>query len=494
MAGGIEMAPSPKKPVRPGTRRSSDRADRSSARCGPSQRDRLIDAMIELAASRGYQAVSIAHLSAHAGVSSATFYELFDGKEDCFVTAYRAAAERLFGQMGVVLAHADWSNRGSRRVLSQVIDALRDDPDAARLLTIESLRGGEQLRHERKRLIAVFEHLTQQFIDRAAPPGTVIDIPVVAVTGALRLVLARRLRAHAEHELHSLVEPSVGWLESYAVPSASGRWSAGPATTLAAPAGTLSKTLLAPATLPRGRHGLPAGAVTRSQRTRIIYGTAEVVMRKGYERTTVADIVSQAKVARDVFYEHFNDKEHAFLEAQHFPTQHILDNCATAYFSAAEWPERVWRFLYALIKMIYENPSVSHLRLVEAYAAGPTAIRRAEEITRSFTIFLEEGYYYSAQTRGLPRLWSQAIAGAIFEIIQRAAARSETDALFERLPQLTYIAIAPFTGVQTARQLIEQITSRNGTSQDEATESEALGQHVLEMQGLRPDTVSLGDE
>jgi AcrR family transcriptional regulator len=217
----------------------------------------------------------------------------------------------------------------------------------------------------------------------------------------------------------------------------------------------------APARLPRGRHGLPAGVVARSQRTRIIYGTAEVMMSKGYTNATVTDIVAAAKVARDVFYEHFEDKEHAFLEAQQFPRQYILDTCIAAYFTAAEWPERVWRVLETLIGLIAENPAIAHLQLVEAYAAGPAAIRRAEEdITRSCTIFLQEGYHYRPQAAELPSIIGQASAGAIFEIIQRQTARGEADRLIEHLPELTYIAIAPFTGAEEAIELVEQMVAR----------------------------------
>jgi AcrR family transcriptional regulator len=201
--------------------------------------------------------------------------------------------------------------------------------------------------------------------------------------------------------------------------------------------------------------------VARSRRTRLIYATAEVMSRNGYANATVADIVAEAKVARDVFYEHFNDKEHAFLEAQGFPTQAILDSCVAAYFSAGEWPERAWRCLEALLRLICENLAISHLRLVGAYAAGPTAIRRAEEITRSFTIFLEEGYHYRPEASEMPRLCGQAIAGAIFEIIQRHVARGRTDLLLRSLPQLTYIAIAPFTGAEQAIGLVEGMVARS---------------------------------
>jgi len=107
--------------------------------------------------------------------------------------------------------------------------------------------------------------------------------------------------------------------------------------------------------------------------------------------------------------------------------------------------------------MITANPAISHLRLIECYAAGPEAIRRAEEITRSFTIFLEEGYGYRPQARELPHLCSLAIAGAVFEIIQRHVARGDSAGLVRRLPQLTYVAIAPFTGSEQAVRLVTEL-------------------------------------
>ena len=101
---------------------------------------------------------------------------------------------------------------------------------------------------------------------------------------------------------------------------------------------------------------------------------------------------------------------------------------------------------------------------MECYAAGARAIRRAEEITRSFTIFLEEGYRYGERSSP-PRLFSHAVAGAIFEVIRRRAAGGEWAQLPRHLPQLTYIALAPFTGPPRAIELVEEIKAREGVAQ-----------------------------
>jgi AcrR family transcriptional regulator len=188
---------------------------------------------------------------------------------------------------------------------------------------------------------------------------------------------------------------------------------------------------------------------------------AEAMMSKGYANATVGEIVTAAGVARPVFYAHFRDKQHAFLEAQQHHTQYIVDRCAEAYFDADSWPHRLWACLDTLTGLIASSPAISHLRLVECYAAGEDAVRRAEDITRAFTIFLQEGYRYRPEARSLPRISSEAIAGGIFEVIQRHVAMGTLPALRSRLPQLTYIAIAPFTGAEEAIGLVEQMSERH---------------------------------
>lgn len=461
-----ESAATPKPTLEHQQRATKSSNGRTAEKPKRTQRERLLDAMVELCAQAGYQGVSIEQLCARAGVSPATFYEQFDSKEDCLLAAYRAVTGRVFGQMGAVAPNGDWSE-AARAALSGLLRALQSDPNAGQVLFIEGLAGGTGMREERRRVLSELELRAGEFLDSRPKDSRTLDIPVMAVIGALRHVVSRRLRTHAADQLPSLQKDMLIWLESYAIPAGAARWSTGPnALSEATPAqGRLpapSGPRWTPERLPPGRHGLSAEVIARSQRTRLIFGTAEVMMAKGYQNATIADIVAAAGVARPVFYEHFSDKQHAFLEAQQYPTQFILDRCAEAYYSAKDWPERVWRCFATLIGLIVANPAVSHLRLVECYAAGPVAVRHAEEITRSFTIFVEEGYHYREQARSQPRLCSQAIAGAFFEIVQRHVAQGDLGSLAARLPQLTYIAIAPFTGAEEAIELVEEIRGQEG--------------------------------
>jgi len=423
----------------------------------PTQRQRLVSAMIERCARVGYQNVSIAEVSSRAGVSSATFYEQFDGKEDCLLAAFGAARARVWRQMEPQSASESWLD-AARDALEGVFAGLQADPAAGRLLFVESLAGGEQMREARERALAKQEQRVEEFLG-GRPIGTeTLDIPVVALEGARRYIVSRHLRTHSEDLLSSRIDELLKWMSCYAIPAGEQRWSTGPKALLPASASASANAQASlpsapdgrPGRLPRGRHGLPPSVVARSQRNRLIAGTAEVMAAKGYANATVADIVAAAGVSRDVFYDHFADKQNAFLEAQQFATQAILNTCAAAYFSVSDWPERVWRAMEAMLKLIAEHPAIAHLRLVECYAAGEAAIRSIEEFVRAATIFLEEGFTYREENRALPHLCTQAISGAVLEVLSRKVARGESAELPRYLPQLTYIALAPFLGTEHA--------------------------------------------
>jgi AcrR family transcriptional regulator len=429
---------------RPGRGRRGAVVSRAAQR--PTQRERLIDAIVELAGRSGYQNVTIAQVSARAGVSSATFYEQFADREACLLAAYETLTGRALSRMAASLEEGEWAG-AARPAFAELLRTLTDDPAAGRVMFVEALAGGPRLRAAIRRVSDGMAQSAEALLDGAPDAGVTLDIPGRALLGGVRHVVARHLRTHSEDKLPALTEQMLGWMACYSVPASAGRWSTSPAALLPAAAPEQAPPAAPPrgeaGRLPRGRHRLPPSAVARNQRSRILDATA-------------ADIVAAAGVAKEAFYRHFHDKQHVFLEAQEHPSQRILDTLVTAYFSAEDWDERVWRGLAKLLELIASDPVMSHLRLVECYTAGPEAVRRAEQSTRRFTIFLEEGYRVRPEASELPRLCSQAISGAIFEIIQHDVAAGASVELPRRLPQLAYIALAPFLGPAGAVEAIEE--------------------------------------
>ena len=451
------MPPSARKRGEPRTQRARAPAETApGARAKPAQRERLVNAMIELCARSGYQAVSVAQLSSHAGVSSATFYEQFEDKEDCLLAAYEAARARVLAPVAGEDCPSSWAE-AARASLMELSTRLQGDPDAGTMVFVEALAGEARMRARREQVLSESEASVAACLDSQAPT---LDVPVAALEGARRYVISRHLRTHSVDLLPRAVEDLVVWLGRYEVASSVERWSGSSrAQFTAAEARRFvqlpEQALAPPPRLPRGRHNLPPALVARSRRARILAGTAEVMLSKGYANTSITDIVAAAGIARDVFYEHFENKQHVFLETQQFVTQAVLELCGSAYFGGRDWPERVWLGLGSLLGLVAAYPALAYVRIVECYAAGPVAVRGTEELLRTAALFLEEGYSYGGPASGLPKTASLAIAGAVFEVIYRLVARGEAQAVPRRLPELAYIAIAPFAGTEAAVEIIE---------------------------------------
>jgi AcrR family transcriptional regulator len=444
-----------------GARRKSSGPSVAEPAPKATQEQRLIDAMIELSSQSGYQNVSVADVSTQAGVSSKTFYELFADKEDCLLAAYTASTTHLLAKVGPVAEEGGWRD-AARAVLEQLLLAVQEDPAPGRMLLVEALAGGTRVRAERERVLGLFEQRAQQFLD-SPRDGKTLDLPVTAVIGAVRSVVSRQLRTHGEDRLPLLVEDLLAWLESYSVSAGERRWSTGAHSRLPASATrrtSSGQAIVAPQRLPRGRHRLPAGVVARSQRTRIIQGTADVIYANGYAESTVSEIVAAAGISREVFYAHFTNKQHAYLAAQQYATQYILEACTAAYFRRTSWPERVWGALDELIGLLVANPALAHLRLVECYAVGPVAIDQTEQLKRAATIFLQEGFNSVPRPKSVPPLAMHAITGAIFEVFYAHISQGELERLPRCLPQLTYTAVAPFLGPKRAVTAVERIRDR----------------------------------
>jgi AcrR family transcriptional regulator len=430
-----------------------------------SQRERLLEAMIHVAAREGYAEMSIADLTSRASVSRQTFYDLFADKEDCFLAAYLLSAERVLSRLQYALSTSEWWD-APEMAMRALLEQMESEPETAWLFFVEGLAGGQRVRRHRNKVLDTFDRFAGEFLDRATTTGLTLDVPPIAIVGAIRNIAAHHLRTNAADRLPELLDDLVAWMRSYATPAGRPRWSTGPHALLPPhPSGQPPSPLLTrPQPLPRGRHNLPPSVVARNHRERILYATADVATEKGYVEMTVADIVNAAAIGRDVFYEHFADKHQVFLAAQQHTARETLTAVTRAFFSGTTWPERVYRGLRTLTILVAKEPALTHLRLVEPYAAGPDAIERLEDLIAAFALFVEEGYYYRPEAHRLPPLFSSAIASAVSEIIRHEVAAHRTADLPRHIPELTYITIAPFTGAEAAADLVEELSAGAATA------------------------------
>jgi AcrR family transcriptional regulator len=106
------------------------------------QRERLFKATVDLVAKRGYRNTSIDHIVKSARVGYVAFYDLFEGKEDCFLAAFdRIVAEAAEALAEAVAREVEWP-RQIAAALACTLGLIVADPRRARIALVEVQAAG----------------------------------------------------------------------------------------------------------------------------------------------------------------------------------------------------------------------------------------------------------------------------------------------------------------------------------------------------------------
>jgi len=203
--------------------------------------------------------------------------------------------------------------------------------------------------------------------------------------------------------------------------------------------------------LPRGRHGLPRELVERSQRERLLAAVIKVTVAKGYESTTVGDILGEAGVGRETFYELFDDKLACTLAAHKILVDDLEEQVRAAYTSQdCPWPQRARQALAATLDWFSSDPVAARFTLIELSTVGPAFRATFQSEYARFTTLLEDGFGPEDPQPQLSGASGLAV-GAMLARIYEEVVLDRTAALPRLLPDLTYEMLVPFIGEEAAR-------------------------------------------
>lgn len=155
-----------------------------------SQRARVLDAVGHVVAERGLRGATVAAVAGRAQVSRATFAELFDSVDDCFVALLDEMLERATVSIGEAFErHARWSE-GVLGGLEALLVFLDSEPVSARACLLESVAAPPPALEARTRVLARIG----SFVDRARaelslerqPPPAMSAATIASVFGMLR--------------------------------------------------------------------------------------------------------------------------------------------------------------------------------------------------------------------------------------------------------------------------------------------------------------------
>lgn len=191
-------------PVRTDGRRAVGR-DASKA----SQRPRILEAITELVAARGYAGTTVREIAGTAGVSLSTFYEHFPDKERCFLAAYDQVADQLFAAITEETRRAT-DARGALEVgIATYFNWFAEHPSAAATFVVEVHRAGQaalarraEIHQRYRQLVALApKAVVRERGKKAKLPAAAIE----AVTYANDAMTHDYVRQGRAHELPSLI-------------------------------------------------------------------------------------------------------------------------------------------------------------------------------------------------------------------------------------------------------------------------------------------------
>jgi AcrR family transcriptional regulator len=430
----------------------------TSEQIAADQRERLIDAMLQLAGETGYTATTVAEIIERAEVSRKTFYAHFADRDGLLLAAFDATAPVALEQVRTASRRTGGPTRQIEALMRRLCRVARESPDTIALATIEIAAVNPDGLERHDRLIGDYGDLIDEClrgdVEQSVLPSTLSR----ALAGGVHRTIDAYLRAKRGGELTALAPELARWTRSYfPVPST---LSTDETPSLSWPLCVGSNGLFggrAPGTLmlaPDGyqppRPARSPGFVHHTNRERILDAVAQLVFAHGYTTLTAQSIAEHADLSERAFLAHFKNKDDAFIsavEVGHMKGQAIVERARS---NAPDWPTGVRHAIYALLEFLASEPYFTRLAFVDAPLAGPAMTRRTHEHAGAYARLLLDG---APQRRRPPPIAPEATVHGLFELAFHHAAQGRAAELTRVAREAAYLALAPFVGVTEAAEV-----------------------------------------
>lgn len=178
------------------------------------KRRRIMAAIAELTAERGYEATKIADIVRRAGVARKTLYDNFEGKEEVFLAAFDAAVDEAMQRIEAECARIEggWEER-IEAGLAAFLGYIAEEPALARMCMIEALSATPAATERYEDAMQRFVELTKRNVPRDDRLPETIEETLV---GGVAWIVYQQIRRHeTEKAVDLLPELSEFMLSPY---------------------------------------------------------------------------------------------------------------------------------------------------------------------------------------------------------------------------------------------------------------------------------------
>jgi AcrR family transcriptional regulator len=169
------------------------------------QRERIITAMVDTVAERGYNATTVAHITKAASVSRRTFYEHFADKEACFLAAYDMVADHIRASMRAAAeSFGDWPQQ-VRAALATMLRFLASEPELARLCMVEPVAAGGEIAARHRATMQDFVAILKSGRPEHSGERPLPEATEETLVGGIVSLIVREISAGRSEELEQLL-------------------------------------------------------------------------------------------------------------------------------------------------------------------------------------------------------------------------------------------------------------------------------------------------
>jgi AcrR family transcriptional regulator/DNA-binding MarR family transcriptional regulator len=197
------------------------------------------------------------------------------------------------------------------------------------------------------------------------------------------------------------------------------------------------------------------------QRARLVAAMVEVVGERGIAGAAVAQVVARSGVSRRTFYDLFDDREDCFLAAFDLVVERAAARAVPAYADGRGWLGRVRGGLRALLEFLDDEPRLGRLAIVEALAAGPTALQRRAKVVERLADVVDEGRTQARAAGPLTRLTAEGVVGATLAVLHARLIEPDPAPTIDLLGGLMALIALPYQGRAAAsREAAQPVPAR----------------------------------
>jgi AcrR family transcriptional regulator len=383
------------------------------------QRLRLHQAMLQLVAEEGYDSITVRKLAGLAGVSSASFYARFDGKEECFLASCAVVLDRIRDRVQAARSH----HIDQRTQLTRTAEAFLAEPTAhpaaVRVALVDSFSGGPAALNRIREFEATLEADVNASLSRraAAPSATVTAWITAGWFRACRNLVCRGV-GDRDQLASRLATWGMSFLDEIRV--------------LDRPIGTAA---------PAQVEGFVLSDPPRfDERDAILAATIKLALSDGYWQLHPSNIRKGAGVSRAVFNAHFDGADDCYLAAVADLIRGYLSLVFGPRDTADASPQALHQAVITLTRRLAAEPERARLAFVGILDPGSPGVQLREQLVGEFSAAWHQTAAAGSDRDLLP---AEATLSAFWGVIARRVEANAAVKLPFEAPTLTLLLLAP---------------------------------------------------